>query len=201
MQDPVVVYPRGSVWGGKFQPQPILHFGPDCLRGVPLAQAKIVKAQGQDLSPHALMGYFGEVIEPPFNYFIRVFGFLKVGLSENNPRSRIGGIQTSCPGDIIVEAIVHGDRSDERMWHERFAPYHMRGEWFRITPEIEDVLGLYRGEGAVDLGPASIIPGMEQVWAYQNSPQAEIDAMNFDTSPYQYLRERSNPSASHGATA
>ena len=201
MQDPVVVYPRGSVWGGSPPPNPVLSFGETCLRGVPLSQVRLTKKPPGSMSVHALAGYGDEIVEPPFNYIIRAFGFLKVGFCAFDPRKRIAGIQTSCPGEIIVDVIMGGDRDDERRLHERLSPYRVQGEWFRITPQIEDMIRLFQGEGSADLGPASIIPGRERAWKFACSPAGERAALRFDPSPYHYLLERPAPSPSQEVLA
>ncbi len=70
-------------------------------------------------------------------YFVEAVGtgLVKIGLSAD-PMKRVGSLRIACPVDIVVRAIVPGDRDLERSLHRRFAQHWARGEWFRMTPDI-----------------------------------------------------------------
>jgi hypothetical protein len=74
-------------------------------------------------------------------YFItaREVGMVKIGCAFN-PRSRFNTIQTSSPVEVALEAWVSGSYPEEREFHSRFAHLRVRGEWFKLTPEIEEII-------------------------------------------------------------
>lgn len=77
-------------------------------------------------------------------YFItcRALNVVKIGYSENerHVRARLGGIRTCCPFDVALELIVEGGRRHEKALHRQLKAHHVRGEWFRITEEIERLI-------------------------------------------------------------
>lgn len=150
---PVVVYPPSSVWGRPVNP--VLHFDPAPLQGVPLSKLRLTKA---DTLPSAFLDFEGEPVEPPFVYFVSFDGHLKIGFSAFDPRTRLRALQSGCPMELTVEVIMDGDRERERHWHDLFAPMRTRGEWFRLTDEIRKALDLMRSDG-LDLGPAAQVVG------------------------------------------
>jgi len=74
-------------------------------------------------------------------YFItcRALGAVKIGCAEE-PWNRLGNLQAGCPLELKLEATMKGSFQEERQFHEKFAAIRMRGEWFRITPEIEALM-------------------------------------------------------------
>lgn len=63
-------------------------------------------------------------------------GPIKIGLAAD-PQKRLASIQLTCPFEIRVLALAHGNRTDELGYHRRFAAHKVRGEWFERCPEIE----------------------------------------------------------------
>jgi hypothetical protein len=74
-------------------------------------------------------------------YFItaRDVGMVKIGCAYD-PLSRLRDIQVCCPVELKIEAVMKGFYQEEREFHARFAEHRVRGEWFRITPDIESIM-------------------------------------------------------------
>lgn len=70
-------------------------------------------------------------------YFIRdpLTRRLKIGCAKD-PWNRLRNIQTGCPTDLELAAILPGEEADERALHKRFRQFHVRGEWFAETGEL-----------------------------------------------------------------
>lgn len=70
-------------------------------------------------------------------YFIRCnsTGLVKIGASDN-PWSRLSKIQSDNPGELQMLAIAGGGREFEAAVHRMFKPDHVRGEWFRMSPDL-----------------------------------------------------------------
>ena len=52
--------------------------------------------------------------------------------------SRVSALQCASPRDLTLVCVLEGDHPEEAVLHKEFAAYHLRGEWFRWTPEIEE---------------------------------------------------------------
>jgi hypothetical protein len=65
---------------------------------------------------------------------------VKIGFAGTDVKDRLRNIKTACPYPVDAEAIIPGDLVVERGMHRRFAGSRMHGEWFQITPEIEDLI-------------------------------------------------------------
>lgn len=61
---------------------------------------------------------------------------VKIGVA-SDPLVRLRELQSGNHLEIQLLATVKGGRVAERAYHERFARDHIRGEWFKRTPEIE----------------------------------------------------------------
>lgn len=64
---------------------------------------------------------------------------VKIGYSAE-PVKRIGSLQTASPVRLRLLGVCPGGMQDEAELHTRFAHLHLRGEWFRYTPELEEAL-------------------------------------------------------------
>jgi hypothetical protein len=74
-------------------------------------------------------------------YAIRAIGteFVKIGKA-NSVGKRLAEIQTHCPHDLeLLAAPVWEDRM-ERVIHAHLRAHNERGEWFRLTPEVQQVI-------------------------------------------------------------
>lgn len=74
-------------------------------------------------------------------YFItaREVGMVKIGCAYD-PHRRLAYLQTCSPVELALEALLPGAYPEEHEYHARFAAGRVRGEWFTITPEIEDLI-------------------------------------------------------------
>jgi hypothetical protein len=60
----------------------------------------------------------------------------EIGFTSRDVESRLAGLETGCPVDLVVRAVMPGTVADERRLHERFALLRVRREWFTLTDEI-----------------------------------------------------------------
>lgn len=70
-------------------------------------------------------------------YFAEAVGLsaVKIGYS-SDVLQRVQDIQVHCPVEVSVIGVIPGTRETEAAVHRRFAAAHIRGEWFRLWPEI-----------------------------------------------------------------
>ena len=76
-------------------------------------------------------------------YFISDGMLIKIGKSLD-PASRLAHFQTSHARPLTIRLILITDR--ERELHQRFAGDHVRGEWFRLSYDIEKFILEQSGE-------------------------------------------------------
>lgn len=81
-------------------------------------------------------------------YFIECCGpehFLKIGVTGQEWDTRPSAIlaeerrlqlQMGCPYPLRILATMRGDQSAEKNLHERFAPFRVRGEWFKLEEPL-----------------------------------------------------------------
>lgn len=74
-------------------------------------------------------------------YFIRdaSTGRVKIGHGRD-PWRRLTMLQTGCPGELTLLAIIEGGEATERELHERFAEHRARGEWFHYRGALGNYL-------------------------------------------------------------
>lgn len=69
-------------------------------------------------------------------YFIRdEDGYIKIGTA-GSAESRLAALQTAHRQRLTLLATLPGERTEELALHRRFASAHVRGEWFRPTPDL-----------------------------------------------------------------
>lgn len=61
---------------------------------------------------------------------------VKIGFTRSL-RQRLHDLRTASSEFLIVKGVMRGTENDEKELHERFKAYWTRGEWFRLSPEIE----------------------------------------------------------------
>lgn len=88
-----------------------------------------------------------------FIYFFQVGDWVKIGITTDIPK-RLSGVQTGCPLEIIVLAIILGDKAKEREIHRQFKHLNTSGEWFYLAPELREYIN---GLPVVDLTEAAAI--------------------------------------------
>lgn len=69
----------------------------------------------------------------------RQAGAVKIGCSAD-PHGRLPEIQWGCPMLLRLEAVLPGNYKDEKALHASFADKRIRGEWFHLIPEIEELI-------------------------------------------------------------
>jgi hypothetical protein len=62
-------------------------------------------------------------------------GAIKIGVTKNL-KSRLATLRVNAPREMNVLAHVPGDERLETYLHDRFRGSHIRGEWYRSTPEL-----------------------------------------------------------------
>lgn len=75
--------------------------------------------------------------KPGHVYFIRDGHRLKIGFT-TNIKSRVKAIQTDCAEAVDVLMVMPGTQGTEKFLHERFADYHVGGEWFNLVGTLAD---------------------------------------------------------------
>jgi hypothetical protein len=55
-------------------------------------------------------------------------------------KRRLENLQVGTPHDLKILGAVWGDRKTEKKLHERFTNFHIRGEWFNYTSEMDEYL-------------------------------------------------------------
>lgn len=75
-------------------------------------------------------------------YFIEIAGRepIKIGFTTRTPAQRLSQLQVAHPLRLRLLGACDGDREMEKVLHERFAPYRIRGEWYERAPEILDFI-------------------------------------------------------------
>ncbi len=75
-------------------------------------------------------------------YFIQAGtrGPIKIGYTSNNPNNRFSMIQAHSPVKLKFRGVKVGTEADEKKLHIRFAKQHVRGEWFKPSPEMEEII-------------------------------------------------------------
>jgi len=69
-------------------------------------------------------------------------GPIKLGIS-NNPTTRLAQLQTATYDDLYLLATTPGTEQDERNLHELFNQSRLRGEWFKDSPSLRQVLSTW----------------------------------------------------------
>lgn len=75
-------------------------------------------------------------------YFIRCInddGFIKIGFAVS-PNDRLINMAVGAPYEMEIIRIAPGTIDDEKALHNRFRHAHQRGEWFRPTPDLMELL-------------------------------------------------------------
>lgn len=78
-------------------------------------------------------------------YFIRCVDFVKIGFTYD-VRARLETLQAATPYELELLDSFPGQEADEKSLHSRFADYRVRGEWFRLAPEILEYIECRRAD-------------------------------------------------------
>lgn len=92
---------------------------------------------------------------------------VKIGCA-HNAEARLKTLQTGCPDRLILRGVFLTDDAPdlERMFHKHFSHLHLRGEWFKIGPDLESYM-------ADCLFTREAVAGGRIVWQRKASPKAE----------------------------
>jgi T5orf172 domain. len=74
-----------------------------------------------------------------FVYFIKGGDSVKIGMA-NDVRRRLNDLQVGSPIELQLIGIMLGGRTVELRLHERFKAHRLNGEWFRLSPELEQFI-------------------------------------------------------------
>lgn len=78
-------------------------------------------------------------------YFLQCGKLLKIGKADD-VAERLSQLQTGNPAELkLVAVLTKVLPSVERMYHQAFAPWRERGEWFRRSPELDKILNFIQG--------------------------------------------------------
>ncbi len=92
----------------------------------PAAPAPAVAA----LTPHDTAGVYVIQCVP---------GMVKIGRA-HNIAERMRELQTGCPFELKLLAVLSTNPDDESSLHRRFARDRRHGEWFALSPELADAI-------------------------------------------------------------
>lgn len=70
-------------------------------------------------------------------YFIRDGDNVKIGYTSRKPQERLKQLQTGNPTKLKLIGSMRGTQKKEAELHRMFKNYHVRGEWFVLSSEIE----------------------------------------------------------------
>lgn len=78
-------------------------------------------------------------------YFIRgkQSGLVKIGYTGGDGQSRLAQLQTGSPEELELVATVDGGLDVEKRYHDMFATSRTRGEWFKPTWQLRQLLHWY----------------------------------------------------------
>lgn len=82
-------------------------------------------------------------------YFLICEGHVKIGYARD-PGVRCRAAQVGNPFRVILAGIALGGEREERILHRAFRSLHVRAEWFRLAPPLDDVVAKIREINAPD---------------------------------------------------
>ena len=93
-------------------------------------------------------------------YFIRAVGsgFIKIGIASGDPADRLATLQCGCPFLLEIVARVDGGRRLEAGIHGHFGHLRQRGEWFKETESLRDLIAAATNADALGL-PVPLVRG------------------------------------------
>lgn len=74
-------------------------------------------------------------LKGPHVYFIKAGDAVKIGYSEVVGK-RFSALQSGHAGELELLGAIPANGYTEHSYHERFAQFRIRGEWFRAEPEL-----------------------------------------------------------------
>jgi len=85
---------------------------------------------------------------------------VKIGIA-NNPKKRLKTFQTAHYEELIILKVIKIDNRQkafqlETSLHKKFVKYHIRGEWFKLTPTVKKFIEMY-GEDEISITDSWIV--------------------------------------------
>ena len=80
-------------------------------------------------------------------YFIRRGSAVKIGVS-HNPARRMADMATSNHGKLELLSTMKGGSKREQALHRKFAAHHIKGEWYKLVPQIAEYIRKHRSDKA-----------------------------------------------------
>lgn len=77
--------------------------------------------------------------EPQYVYIVQAGEQVKIGVS-GNVTKRLRSLQLMSPIPITLRCAFPGGVERERELHERFQAHALWGEWFKLTPDLEQFI-------------------------------------------------------------
>lgn len=105
-------------------------------RGPPATKSRLIRVWQHGSRHVKYETVDGKQVYGPFVYFIRAGDCVKVGFTASDPETRLAILQTNNHEAAYLDIVIKGSELLEREWHERLAPDHVRGDWFRVTDEL-----------------------------------------------------------------
>lgn len=116
-------------------------------------------------------------------YFIKAeeTPYIKIGYTQD-VHKRIVKMQADCPVKLTVIKTVEGDKDYEDELHRKFAAFHYRGEWFKMSESlIEDLTVVKENE--------EVWEKLENIISKGVFPSAKVLTENFSRLEKHYLRK------------
>lgn len=115
---------------------------------------------------------------------------VKIGFS-NAPWQRFAKIQSDCPGELTMRALIDGGVAEEAALHVRFSAHRSRGEWFRAEASLGEFLALQalpvKPSGRNPFGPKAVADAIgisksyaSMILAGRQAPSLRVAAKIFD---------------------
>jgi hypothetical protein len=95
----------------------------------------------------------------------REVGRVKIGHTSMVLSTRLYALQNASPCPLVIEAATNGGRDEESALHAELHHHRVFGEWFKICPEIEQLMSLYRLEPHLTCPLPVCAPRNLKMWA------------------------------------
>lgn len=82
----------------------------------------------------------------PRVYFVRFADYRKIGWTSDLP-ARLVDLEKNLPKPLTILHSRPGSKADEWALHKQFSHLRLRGEWFRVVPELLDFIEQKKADG------------------------------------------------------
>lgn len=95
-------------------------------------------------------------------YFVSDGGYaIKIGVGKN-PEARVAEMQVGNAKRLKIAGLIRGSFELEAAIHRRFEASHVRGEWFKDTPELRSFIAKHRTDISEDDKPHPLAPPLRR---------------------------------------